>query len=491
MSFPPSSAIDYATELYIGYFNRAPDPVGLNFWINGYNNDVAFFTAHPNGANGIPGIGAGYDAPSWTLGQLGIGMAQSTETTTLYPYLLTPNAAGAQQFVTSIFANLLNRAPDAGGLAYWTGKLTGGEPAGQVIADILSVINIESPTSPDVMTLTNKITVAEDFVTQSTAVSISASSFQINETDNHLTTVTITGSNSLYLGENTDTSHGAGPNNNDGVVTDSGIAAATSPTTTASSLHLIDASATTGGVHIFAGASNVAGATYHDGTVLSANNTITYTGLTIKGGSGQDYIYNDANNGVVIEGNHNNDLISLGGSGASATFGSGASDIGWVGVQFIGNTSEIGTPEPAGTAIGDTFTFGAAATATLKVGVGAEAGSSAATLSIGQTAVNGAVAGMKLDFMQVIITTGTIYVNTSAVNENAAVASKSNLTDAEHAAASALGKAGVAYFDYGGNEYVIAVHTTESGVSSADAIVELVGITNHTMTCTGSLVTLA
>jgi hypothetical protein len=159
MAFPPSAAIDFATELYIGYFNRAPDPAGLNFWINGYNNDVAFFTANPQL------VPAGQTVSSFTLEQLGLGFAQSTETTGLYPFLSTPNVAGAQGFVTSIYANLLNRVPDAGGLDYWTAKLTGGEPAGQVIADFLSIVNQEASTSADFITLSSKVTAGEFYAT--------------------------------------------------------------------------------------------------------------------------------------------------------------------------------------------------------------------------------------------------------------------------------------------------------------------------------------
>jgi hypothetical protein len=294
---------------------------------------------------------------------------------------------------------------------------------------------------------------------------------QLNETNNVLTTVTITGSSPFYLG-------GTGaPNSGDGVVTDSAISAAGVATTTAASLTLIDASATTGGVVIMAGASNVAAGAYVNGGTLAANNTITYTGLTIKGGSGQDQIENDANNGLVIDGNHNGDVIYLGGSGANATFANGANDVGYVGQSQL----VVG---PAGNSLGDTFTFGAGATAVLHIGIGAEAGSTAGTLSIGQTNVIGAAAGMGLDFTQVTAANG-------AVNENAAIAASTSLTNAENAAVDALGAAGVVYFNYGINEYVIAVHATEAVVSSADAVVELVGIANHAVTNTAGIVTLA
>ena len=121
---------------------------------------------------------------------------------------------------------------------------------------------------------------------------------QLAEKTNDLTTVTISGSEpffSVLLSANS--------NAGDGVVTDI-AATATSPTKIHSSLTLIDASATTGGVEIFAGATNTSGAGHFDnGGSLNANVTITYTGLTIKGGSGNDFIENDAKNGIVTDGN--------------------------------------------------------------------------------------------------------------------------------------------------------------------------------------------
>ena len=136
-------------------------------------------------------------------------------------------------------------------------------------------------------------------------------------------------------------------------------ATATSPTKIHSSLTLIDALATTGGVQIFAGATNTSGAGHFDnGASLNPNITITYTGLKIIGGSGNDFIENDAKNGIVHDGN-GADLILLGGAGAKATLGTGTGDLVNVG------SSNLGTSEAAGAALGDSVTFGVAATAEL------------------------------------------------------------------------------------------------------------------------------
>jgi hypothetical protein len=283
---------------------------------------------------------------------------------------------------------------------------------------------------------------------------------QLIEKNNVLTTVAINGTEVLLLGSFF-TNHA---NSGDAVVTDIAATAA-SPTTIHSSLTLIDASATpAGGVKIAAGATNTSGAgNFASGASLNANITITYTGLTIKGGSGNDVIENDAKKGIVIDGN-GDDSVELGGAGAKSTLGTGTDRV------FVG-TSNLGTNETAGSALGDKVTFGNAATATLTVGVGAEVGSTVNNASSDLTRVVNAADGMIVDFTK-STNSGII------IDETAAVASATNLTAAENAAVAALGSPGVAYFSFHGNEYFIAVKSTEMAVSSDDAIVKLVGITD-------------
>jgi hypothetical protein len=307
------------------------------------------------------------------------------------------------------------------------------------------------------------------------AIGGSNSLLQLEEKTNDLTTVTISGSEIFEL--NDATLHS---NTGDGVVTDIAATAA-SPTKIASSLKLIDASATTGQVEIYAGATNTSGGgAFENGESLNNNVTITYTGLVIKGGSGNNnLIENDAKNGIVIDGNGNNDNVLLGGAGAKATLGSGTGDIVYVGFSLLGNN---GAP---GSTLGDSVKFGDAATATLFIVPSAEAGSTAGTTSIGLTKVHDAAAGMLINFTN-------ITSSSNIVDESAAVASSTSLTAAEDAAVKALGSAGVAYFTFGKNEYFVATNNVETVVSSHDAIVELVGITDiHNAHNSGGVVTLA
>jgi hypothetical protein len=298
---------------------------------------------------------------------------------------------------------------------------------------------------------------------------------QLEEKTNVLTTVTISGSVFFELGS------GAGHSNvGDGVVTDI-AATATLPTRIHSSLTLIDASANTGGVAIYAGATNTAGAgQFGNGESLDANVTITYTGLTIKGGSHiGDFIENDAKNGIVTVGNGNNDFVILGGAGAKASLGTGTNDFVRVGL------SSPGTTEAAGSCLGDKVSFGSGATAHLVVGTGAEAGPTAGTTSIGLTKVVAAEAGMTIDFSAI---TNSSNIFDARDIGFAAAGQGANLAATENAVVAGMGGHGVTFFVFGNNEYFIATNHTETAVSSDDAIVKLVGIHDlTTLTATNSV----
>jgi hypothetical protein len=159
--------------------------------------------------------------------------------------------------------------------------------------------------------------------------------------------------------------------------------------------------------------------------------------------------------------------VLLAGAGAKATLGNGAGDHVGVGV------SNLGTNETAGSAFGDKVKFGAASTAELFVFSGAEAGSTAGTKSIGLTKVLNAADGMEIEFGNVT----TSHFIFDATN-TPAVASATSLAAAENAAVNAFASSGVVYFNFHGNEYFIATNNIETKLSSNDAIVEVVGVTN-------------
>ena len=83
-------------ELYIAYFNRAPDAVGLAFWGNAF-------------ADGV------------TLSDMAALFIDQDETRDTYPDALS-NAG----FASAVYTNVLGRVPDADGAAFWVDLLNRG-----------------------------------------------------------------------------------------------------------------------------------------------------------------------------------------------------------------------------------------------------------------------------------------------------------------------------------------------------------------------------
>jgi Domain of unknown function (DUF4214) len=111
--------------------NRAPDPAGLQFWLNAL-------------------------ADGETLTQVANQFANSFESLALYPYLSLPNVVNAGTFVTQVYNNILNCAPDAPGLAFWTNQLTSGSVTpGSFIVTVEASVNMQTGTA-DALTLAPK-----------------------------------------------------------------------------------------------------------------------------------------------------------------------------------------------------------------------------------------------------------------------------------------------------------------------------------------------
>ena len=119
-------------NLYVGYFNRAPDPTGLGYWISQYDPAVS-------GSNAM------------SLSQIANSFAVQTEAKTQYPFLTAPTLASVNTFLTSIYANLFNRAYNPSTDSYWATQISNGMPVGQAIVNIIS-----GATGADLTTLQNK-----------------------------------------------------------------------------------------------------------------------------------------------------------------------------------------------------------------------------------------------------------------------------------------------------------------------------------------------
>jgi len=85
-------------KLYVAFFGRAADALGLNYWVNG---------------SGL------------SLEEISASFFDQAETQEKYPIELSK-----ESFVATIYRNLFNREPDRTGLDYWVDELTRYEESG-------------------------------------------------------------------------------------------------------------------------------------------------------------------------------------------------------------------------------------------------------------------------------------------------------------------------------------------------------------------------
>lgn len=124
------------SQLYVALFGRAPDGDGLGFWVQLRDQGQS-------------------------LAQIANTMYATTPARTYFPSFLTNS-----EIISAFYTNVLGRAADADGLAFWTGKLnaTGATP-GSVIAEMINVVANYTGTDTagkDSQSLfNNKVTVAQ------------------------------------------------------------------------------------------------------------------------------------------------------------------------------------------------------------------------------------------------------------------------------------------------------------------------------------------
>lgn len=114
-------------ELYTAYFNRVADKAGVDYWANEM------------------------DANGWTLDQVAQSFADQAEYQAIYGNL------GNEGTIVAIYENLLNRAPDAAGLAYWKEQLDSG--AIQINNMVQAIIN--GAQGSDIAIIDNKTAVSQ------------------------------------------------------------------------------------------------------------------------------------------------------------------------------------------------------------------------------------------------------------------------------------------------------------------------------------------
>jgi hypothetical protein len=157
--------------IYVGYFDRAPDPHGFAFWEAQYGTSIA---AAP------VGLSLSTDQALTGIANL---FAPQAETLALYPFLasgpLSPNSqadvTGVEALVSSVYQNLFNRTVNGAtdsGAQYWVDSiLNAGLPLGQAV---LSIAN--AALGADAQVLLNKVIVSDYFVAATAAAGLGASS---------------------------------------------------------------------------------------------------------------------------------------------------------------------------------------------------------------------------------------------------------------------------------------------------------------------------
>lgn len=114
-------------EIYTAFFDRAPDALGLYFW-------------------------AQHVVKGMSLEEVTGHLASSVEAQALFPFDDDPSA-----FISSVYQNVLNRAPDANGLAFWSGVLEGGQISrGELVLEIIRGTGAEASADDSAETLSQR-----------------------------------------------------------------------------------------------------------------------------------------------------------------------------------------------------------------------------------------------------------------------------------------------------------------------------------------------
>lgn len=136
------SAEQQVAAIYIGYYDRAADPVGQNFWEGAVAN------------------------PALSLADIATDFSTQPETLNVHPFFDDPTPEAANAFITELYLNLFNREPDTEGLTFWSDALqsaiAGEEGAISVGEIILAIIEGAQDTEAgaDRTTILNKIEVS-------------------------------------------------------------------------------------------------------------------------------------------------------------------------------------------------------------------------------------------------------------------------------------------------------------------------------------------
>jgi hypothetical protein len=141
--------------LYVGYFQRAGDPIGTQYWENQLQTGAITYlgTAESFSVQ----LEAQEDYPYFATESLG---AAETE-------LGVPTYTNVYNFINQVYQDLFHRSVDPSGLAYWSGQLVANVGNPQATGGfIINVISGAATGGSDDLTLQNTVAVAS-FITDS------------------------------------------------------------------------------------------------------------------------------------------------------------------------------------------------------------------------------------------------------------------------------------------------------------------------------------
>ncbi len=145
---------DDVAKIYLAYFGRGADPLGMEFWTNQINAAVNGGTAY-----------------NTALSSQINSFALSLEAEAMYPGINAGelDTAGLTQFITSIYQNLFDRDPEQAGLDYWLNEAqtlqNQGSPLGGIIKTVIDGA-LDSVGTLDRSIIQNKAQVAWDYAKQ-------------------------------------------------------------------------------------------------------------------------------------------------------------------------------------------------------------------------------------------------------------------------------------------------------------------------------------
>ncbi len=131
----PASQFTDLTDMYIAYFDRAPDALGLLYWASRLKDGM-------------------------TLQEIAKSFFVQPETLAAYPASQTTT-----EFVTKVYNNMLGRDPDQGGLNYWVNSLESvdGVSKDEFMLAVIYGARASTGSPADVQYLSNKNLVGKDY----------------------------------------------------------------------------------------------------------------------------------------------------------------------------------------------------------------------------------------------------------------------------------------------------------------------------------------